>query len=156
KAYLWAKERSLEIVPYEDLPLIDAQGIDDLFDYLATVLVEQHGYVEITGETKANGNGRAHDSEPFDPEAALALMQPNGASVEETQRRVILSWLQRGEHPQDILDKVVDTTMSVADRAELGWGRDYEVSCVTTRICNGFRTAAREYADSRTLPPWLP
>jgi len=146
----------LENTPRADLPAVTEQGITELLDYLIAVLTEQHDCVEATDKAEVNGNGHARNGEPFDPEMALLAMAPDGASVEEVQRRVILSWLQRGEHPQDILDKIVDHTMAIADRAQLGWRRDYEVSCVTTRICNQFRYAAKEHADARTLPPWLP
>jgi hypothetical protein len=157
KPYLWANNRSLEVIPHGALPLVRGrQEISEIFDYLDAVLKEQHDCVEITSKAKANGDGQARDGEPFDPDEALAAMQPNGADVEETQRCVILSWLQRGEHPQDILDRVVDATMAVADKAELGWNRDFEISHVTTWICSQFKTAAKEYISSRTLPPWLP
>lgn len=124
----------MENTPRADLPAVTEQGITELLDYLIAVLTEQHDCVEATDKAEVNGNGHARNGEPFDPEMALLAMAPDGASVEEVQRRVILSWLQRGEHPQDILDKIVDHTMAIADRAQLGWRRDYEVSCVTTRI----------------------
>ena len=73
-------------------------------------------------------------------------MKPDAASVEDVQRRFILSQLQRGHYPQDILDVVVDHTMKVADAAGLGWSRDTEVSQVSRRILAQFKYATAKWA----------
>jgi hypothetical protein len=72
-----------------------------LIDHLVDILVEQFGFTDVTGGEgeRTNGGGGHDSSEPFDPEAALAAMLPDGASVENVQRRVALSWMQQGIHP---------------------------------------------------------
>lgn len=83
-------------------------------------------------------------------------MQPNGASVNETQPSVILSLLQQAMHPDDVIDFVVNRTMEMAGRARLGWSRDVEVKCVTERVKSGLKKLHSEYDPSvGTIPPWL-
>jgi hypothetical protein len=79
-------------------------------------------------------------------------MEPTPASVEDIQRRVILSHLQRGIHPDDIHAKVVSATMRMAEGApELRWTREAEEIAVTSRIIKQFETACR---DCDKAPPW--
>jgi RecA-family ATPase len=149
--YTWAHDRGPRNVPIANLPQIPAEEATQLFRHLCEVLIERHGYVDIS---QANGHDRAADpgSADFDADEALAAMQPTPASVEDIQRRVVLSYLQRGIHPDDIHAKVVSATMRVADSApELGWTREVEDAAVTSRIIKQFETACR---DCDQAPPW--
>jgi hypothetical protein len=150
-AYAWAHDRGPCNVPIASLPQVLAEEAGQLFQHLCEVLIERHGYADIS---KANGHDRVTDTDgaDFDADEALAAMQPTPASVEDTQRRVILSYLQRGVHPDDIHAKVVSTTMKVADGApELRWTRGVEDAAVTSRIIKQFETACR---DCDKAPPW--
>jgi hypothetical protein len=136
KPYSWHAGRSPETTPRDDLPEIAEKEARELVDYLSTMLMEKFGFEEIaiSDTCRAAPNGRDADGSPFDPDACLLSMKPDASSVEDVQRRVILSRLQRGHYPQDILDEVVEHTMKVADDAGLGWSRDIEVTEVTKRI----------------------
>jgi RecA-family ATPase len=153
-AYAWAHDRGPCNVPMASLPQVSAEEAGQLFQHLCDVLIERHGYADIS---KANGHDRVTgtDGADFDADEALAAMQPTPASVEDTQRRVILSYLQRGIHPDDIHAKVVSATMKVADGApELRWTRDVEDTAVTSRIIKQFETACRDC--DKASPWWLP
>jgi RecA-family ATPase len=156
KPYSWHADRSPETTPRDELPEITETVARELVDYLATMLMEKYGFEEIAvSETcSAAPNGHDTNGSPFDPEACLLSMKPDAASVEEVQRRVIISRLQRGHYPQDILDDVVEHTMKVADAAGLGWSRDVEVKAVSARICTQFRYATAKWAGG--MPSWLP
>jgi RecA-family ATPase len=94
---------------------------------------------------------------PLDTDACLASMQPNGASVNEVQPKVILSLQQKGWHPDEIETLLVDTTMEMADRAGLGWSRDVEEGEVRKRILSGYHKLCNEYdQSSASVPAWLP
>jgi hypothetical protein len=102
-AYRWAKSRGPLEVPASDLPQVSADEALQLLEHLCEVLVQRYGYSETTRE-KSGSNGHCADwngasDAPFDAAAALDAMQPTGASVEDTQRRVILSWLQQWQAP---------------------------------------------------------
>src|SRR5262249_20112751 len=119
--YRWARNRGPLEVPAAELPQISAEEALRLLEHLCEILVQRHGYSEITRQSP-RGNGHCADWDgvgdgPFDANAALEAMQPTGASVEDTQRRIILSWLQHGKHPEDIEQELVDRTMQVADEA---------------------------------------
>jgi RecA-family ATPase len=151
-AFVWANDRGPHIVPIANLPQVSAQEAIQLFEHLCEVLTQRHGYVGQQHQA-TNGHSQAANGD-FDADTALATMQPAGASVEDTQRRVILSRLQHGVHPEDILDEVVDATMQVADNAQLGWTRDAEVEAVRNRIIKQFETAVRDC--DKAPPGWLP
>lgn len=150
-AYSWFGDRGPRNVPITNLPQVPAGEATQLFQDLCEVLVERHGYTDIS---QVNGHDKTADTggADFDADEALAAMQPTPASVEDTQRRVILSYLQRGIHPDDIHAKVVSATMKVADGAPvLGWTREVEGAAVTSRIIKQFETACR---DCDQAPPW--
>jgi hypothetical protein len=153
-AYEWIQDNGPLNTPATELPTISPDEAEKLFEHLCDVLVEKHGYAGIE---RAGSNGADNSDEigdPFDADAVLAAMQPTGSSVEETQRRVILSRLQAGHHPDEILKEVVDATMRVADTAGLGWSRDVELDEVKRRISQQFETATRKW---REVPPdWMP
>jgi hypothetical protein len=152
-AYEWVQDNGPLNTLATELPLISPDEAEKLFDHLCDVLVQKHGYACIDRAAGSADNGD-EDGGAFDADAALAAMQPTGSSVEETQRRVILSRLQTGHHPDEILNEVVSATMRVADAAGLGWSRDVEVDEVKGRISQQFETAARDC--QKTPPVWLP
>jgi RecA-family ATPase len=83
-------------------------------------------------------------------------MQPYGESVNDIQPRAILSLLQKGMHPDDVIAQVVDATMEMADRAGLGWTREVEVRHVTSRCVSSLRKLQSEYDPSTgVIPTWL-
>jgi hypothetical protein len=93
---------------------------------------------------------------PLDVGACLSGMAPNGASVNDTQPRAILSLLQKAIHPADVIETVVNATMEVADAAQLGWRRDEEVRCVTRRCLSSLKILHDEYDPSTgVIPTWL-
>jgi hypothetical protein len=150
--YGWANNAGPLNVEVTQLPVISPEEAERLIDHLHEFLVEKHGYAYV--ETAREATGNSAESGPFDADAALAAMLPTGASVENTQRRVTLSRLQKGFHPDDILAEIVDATMSVADAAGLGWNRDIEIAEVKKRIVQQFETAT---SDCRDAPPdWMP
>ena len=100
-------------MPIADLPQVAAEDAIRLFGHLCEMLTQRHGYVDAP--QKANGHDRGAGA-GFNADEVLASMQPTESSVEETQRRVILSRLQHGAHPDDILQEMVDATMQVAGR----------------------------------------
>ena len=71
-------------------------------------------------------------------------MEPNGASVNDIQPRVILSLLQKSGHPHDVIDMVVDATMQMAACNRLPWTREVEVAAVTKRVRSGLELLGRE------------
>jgi RecA-family ATPase len=152
-SYTWFRDRGPCNVPIANLPQITAAEATQLFEHLYDVLTQRHDYVDIT-EQVAGHKSNGHDGADFDADEALAAMQPTSASVEDTQRRVILSRLQHGIHPEDILEEIVNATMRVADSANLGWSRDVEISEVKSRIIKQFETACRDY--DKAPPGWLP
>jgi hypothetical protein len=152
-AYAWAHDRGPRNVPIANLPQVSAEEATQLFAHLCEVLVEQHGYADIS---QANGHDKTADGggTDFDADEALTAMQPTPASVEDIQRRV-LSYLQSGIHPDDIHAKVVSATMKLAEGTpELGWTREVEDTAVTSRIIKQFETACR-HCD-KAPPWWLP
>jgi hypothetical protein len=73
-------------VPASELPQVSAEEASKLLEHLCDVLVRRHGYSEITRK-KSGGSGHCDNWDdtsvgPFDADAALAAMQPTGASVE--------------------------------------------------------------------------
>jgi hypothetical protein len=153
-AYAWAHNRGPCNVPLADLPQVSAEEAGQLFQHLCEVLIERHGYADISNANGYDSANAETKADAFDADAALAAMQPNGASVEDTQRRVILSRLQHGDHPDDILNEIVSITMQMADTAKLGWSHDIEITEVKSRIIKQFETACKNHSGG--LPWWLP
>jgi hypothetical protein len=157
--YAWHADRTLGNVRLADLPPINADDAAKLVDHLVDILVEQFGFTDVTGEGNcSNGTNGAggwrENAEDFDADAALAAMLPDPASVENVQRRVALSWMQKGVHPNEILERLVFRTMEVAKAGGLDWSHDREVTEVTSQIIDRFKYLVRDYKSE--LPPWLP
>jgi RecA-family ATPase len=152
--YHWLNDEGLCEVSASELPEVSAEEATRLFEHLCDV-VARCGYVDVAEEAKLDDSGYDDDSDaPFDADALLAAMVPTPANVEETQRRVILSWIQRGEHPEDIIEQIVSATMAKATAAGVDWDEEVEFAEVTDRFVRQFETAAQDYHTS--IPPWLP
>ena len=136
----------------------DISEFDDMFDLYADRPL-------LTRKARAaKGNGHDRNSEQelrtsegrLDVEAALAAMKPTGASINDIQPRVILSLLQRAEHPSDVIEQVVNATMAVADAAGLGWTREEEIKAVVARVKSSLALLHREYDPTTgSIPNWL-
>src|SRR5262249_60431998 len=82
-------------------------------------------------------------------------MKPTGASINDIQPRVILSLLQRAEHPSDVIEQVVNATMAVADAAGIGWTREEEIKAVVARVKSSLSLLHREYDPTTArIPNW--
>ena len=135
----------------------DISEFDDMFDLYA-----DRPLLKRKAEA-AKGNGHDRNSEQertsegrLDVEAALAAMKPTGASINDIQPRVILSLLQRAEHPSDVIEQVVNATMEVADAAGLGWTREEEIKAVVARVKSSLALLHREYDPTTgSIPNWL-
>jgi hypothetical protein len=113
---------------------------------------------------KANGHASAQtfqsNDAPVDVEACLAAMtyQDRDASVNATLCRVIPSLLRRGEHPDDVLDRVVGAVMAMAERRRLDWSEKTEVGTTVKRILSAYQNLLLKDYDPATgeIPVWLP
>jgi hypothetical protein len=98
---------------------------------------------------------------PLDVEAELDAMRygaTDGTNVNAVQPRVIASLLMRGEYPDNVIAKVVDATMAMAERSNLTWSREAEVRTVTRRTTSTLRFLQQkhDWRDTGEIPPWLP
>src|SRR5262249_16322203 len=83
-------------------------------------------------------------------------MEPTGASANAVQTRVIPSLLRRAVPPAEVLETVVNATMEMAERHNLGWTREAEVKFVTARINSALRMIQAEYHPAiERIPTWL-
>jgi RecA-family ATPase len=151
--YQWLNDEGLCEVPASGLPEVSAEEAIRLFEHLCDV-VARHGYVAVAKEVKLDDSNDDDPDAPFDADAALEAMVPTPANVEETQRRVILSLIQRGEHPEDVVERIVSATMAKATAAGVDWSEEVEFAEVRDRFLRQFETAAQDYHTS--IPPWLP
>ena len=162
KPYWWHADRTLWNVPREELPEIDEAEAHELVALIVEMLVERFGFkVRLPG--KANGRAADFPGEPVDAGALLAGLQPSGAAVNEALKHVIPSLLRRGEHPDDVLERVVNAVMAVAkehglDQGAKAWTRKVEVECNRRRIQSGYANLLLKGYDPSTgeIPDWLP
>ena len=135
----------------------DISEFDDMFDLYA----DRPLLTRKAEAAKGNGHDRNSEQERtsegrLDVEAALAAMKPTGASINDIQPRVILSLLQRAEHPSNVIEQVVNATMAVADAAGLGWTREEEIKAVVARVKSSLALLHREYDPTTgSIPNWL-
>jgi hypothetical protein len=173
RPYSWHAERTLLNTPRQDLPEINEAEAQSLVTLVAEMLVEKFGFQVDTNshadgdmfEGRTNGaNGRTNgktdavydDGGRLDVEASLAAMQPNGASVNDIQPKVTLALLQRAIPPAEVIDRVVNHTMEMANRANLGWTREVEIECASRRVKTDLSLLHREYDPSTgEIPRWL-
>jgi hypothetical protein len=135
----------------------DIIEFEDLFDLYGNrpLLTRKQQAAGSNGHDKKDREFKTSEGR-LDVKAALAAMEPNGASVNDIQPRVILSLLQKAEHPNDVIDMVVDATMQMAARNQLPWTREVEVAAVTKRVRSGLELLGREYDPTTgTVPLWL-
>src|SRR5262249_56183537 len=91
-------------------------------------------------------------------EAAVAAMKPPGASVNDTVRRAIPSLLRRGEHPSDVLERVVSAVMEMAKGCRLKWSETVEIQATRKRILSAYNNLLLRDYDPATgdIPGCLP
>jgi hypothetical protein len=158
KPYAWYGGCPGEGVTHADLVEVTEQDMRELLKLASDLVVENFGF-ELTHRKTGNGhaNGTYGDREagPVDVEAELQSMR-DGQSVNAAHCRVIPSKLRKGEHPQDVLDFVVDETMARIGLS-LGWTRGKEVVHVRRRILSGYNNKLLDgYDPASGVPDWLP
>ena len=162
KPYMWHNGRSPAIVPRSALPEADADEAWTLAKRIAAKLCMDYGYEDVTDARPVDASGGDYSpvgptDGPLDVDTLLAELPPDGSVVQDVQRRAVLSLLQRGEHPDDIVTRIVDSTMAMAERTRLGWTREREVEEVHGRIRSGLSKLHSEYDHTTgVIPPWLP
>jgi hypothetical protein len=156
KPYTWHGGYAPGAIAWQDLPELNADEAQAFVKLATEMLVEKFGFREKEPESQSFPNQWNSGNGPLNVDAALAAMQPNGASVNDVQPRVILSLLQKGVHPDDVITQVVDATMEMANCAGLGWTREVEVRHVTSRCVSSLRKLQSEYDPSTgVIPSWL-
>ena len=130
---------------------LDVTELEELDDLLTEPL--------LTRKPKPAGEPHAGIGEhkgPVDIEVEFASMT-NGASTNAAQTRIIPSLLRKGEHPDDVLELVVDRTMAQCG-VGLGWTREAETKKVVKRILSGYTNLLMKDYDATTgvIPSWLP
>jgi hypothetical protein len=71
--------------------------------------------------------------------------------------RIIPSLLRKGEHPDDVLEFIVNETMTRVGAA-LNWSREEEIHIVIRRIMSAYKNLLLKDYDPTTgvIPAWLP
>jgi AAA domain/Bifunctional DNA primase/polymerase, N-terminal len=154
--YAWLRGYRPGPIPWCDLPELNEEEAQSFVKLATEMLAEKFGFQQVVPQRNGHGTAWEPGNGPLDVDAALAAMEPNGASVNNIQPRVILSLLQKGIHPDDVIAQVVDATMEMADRAGLGWTREVEARCVTKRCQSSLHKLQSEYDPSTgVIPTWL-
>ena len=138
----------------------DISEFDDMFD----LYTDRPLLTRKAEAAKGNGHDRNSEQElrtsegQLDVEAALAAMKPTGASVNDTVCRVIPSLLRRGEHPSDVLERVVSAVMGMAKRCRLKWSDTVEIKATRKRVLSAYNNLLLRDYDPATgeIPGWLP
>jgi RecA-family ATPase len=141
--------------------LVDTGARCELSDIEAYLdLVSERESLFPQPEKKNGADGSGVNNGPLDIEAEFAAMAPGdegGHGVNATQVRVITSLIWRAEHPDDIVKRVVDATMAMAERKGLSWDRAEEEEGVIERTGCQYRTVfEKEYDPAMGIPIWLP
>jgi RecA-family ATPase len=118
------------------------------------LLPEPH---RTNGAAGAADVGASGEKPPVtDPDAELAAMEPSGTDVNRVQCRIIGHLIHHAEHPDDILERLVNATMAMAKRHGLAWTKEREVKDVCERILNFLNDRVRKYdVESGAVPSWL-
>ena len=136
----------------DDLPEVTELEMRELLAQVTTMLETDFGFANVTS---ANGTGDAHPHKgPVDTDAELQAMA-NGESVNDVQKRIIPSLLQKGMDPSDILTFIVDETMARVG-VHLGWTRVKELNAVRARIICGWNFVVATHDPADGMPHWLP
>src|SRR5262249_11949252 len=133
--YAWPRGCPGEKIKHEDLPYISADEARGLVDDIAEMLVRDHGYVRAVSNSNGHANGHTERGPVTDVDAELAQIVDE-ASANDVQCRIIGHLVNCAEHPDDILERVVDATMAASERRVLGWTRETEVGEASERIKN--------------------
>ena len=157
RPYSWHAGRQPWTVAHNDLPEIDEATARAFVEQAAEMLQTQFGFERIYPSGNGHtGHAATGEHEPVDIEAELAAMA-DGASVNAVHTRIIPSLLRKGEHPDDVLELVVDETMTRVGAA-LNWTREVEIRIVVRRILSAYRNLLLKDYDPTTgvIPAWLP
>ena len=146
-------------VPSADLPEIDEDRARQSVEALAEMLVSEFDFQRDDGSLAPRVNGSAAAT-PVDVEARLAAMAYQGAgntSINETIKSIVPSLLWKGEHPDGVLERVVDAVLAAGAHAGQSWDRQAEVRRVGRSITSVYRLFLSQYdATSGEIPGWLP
>ena len=140
-------------------PVVDISELKEMVELVegSTLLTRKptttNGHDGAEGEPRTAGNA---NSGPVDVEAELSAMA-NGKAVNAVQTRIIPSLLHKGEHPEDVLNFVVDETMARVG-TRLNWTREKEIHAVVKRIISAYKNLLLKDYDPTTgvIPSWLP
>jgi RecA-family ATPase len=123
---------------------LDVTELEELDDLLTEPLLTH----------KPSAEGVREENIPVDVDVELAAMT-DGKSVNAVHTRTSL--LRKGAHPDDVLEFVVNETMTRVGAA-LNWARDEEIRIVIRRIMSTYRNLLLKDYDPTTglIPPWLP
>jgi Bifunctional DNA primase/polymerase, N-terminal len=118
--YSWHGDICPWAMQHADLVEINEAEARAFLDFVADTLKEEFGFERVT-----DGNGRdTHVPLPDGNSGFSALDNASAADAggitNEVQCRVIPGYLRMGEHPHDVLTRVVDETMAHAGN-RLGW-----------------------------------
>jgi RecA-family ATPase len=130
---------------------LDVTELEELDDLLTEPL--------LTRKPASAEGAKAADNEentPVDVGAELGAMT-DGKSVNAVHTRIIPSLLRKGEHPDDVLEFVVNETMTRVGAA-LNWSRTEEIRIVVRRIISAYKNLLLRDYDPTTgvVPEWLP
>jgi RecA-family ATPase len=162
--YSWHADLCPWNLKCEDLVEVAEQEARTFVGHVADVLKEQFGFEPIS-----DGNGHDADAEtdgwqrpiytPDDVDARLASIA-SGGDANEIQTSLIPTLLHAGEHPTDVLIRVVDATMAAAETHNLGWKRAVEEIAVRGRILAAYKNCdvllGKYDPASGAIPDWLP
>src|SRR5262249_50068440 len=105
--------------------------------------------------SESGGGTQAGDTGPVDVGTEIELMNA-GKSVNAVHCRIVPSLLYT-EHPDDVLNIVVEETMKMAEAKGLAWDRKREVTTVSARIVSAYNMMLRDYdPGTGVIPVWLP
>jgi hypothetical protein len=103
----------------------------------------------------------AASGDPVDVDAELAAMEYEskaGNGINVTVCRVIPSLLRKGEHPDDVLERIVTAVMGMAERCGLRWSATLETKSTIRRILSAYHNLLLKDQDPAPggVPGWLP
>jgi AAA domain len=106
------------------------------------------------GHATTSSNGYGH-ADPVDAEAELAAMTPG--TCNEIHTRAIPSLFNRGMHPDDILDRVLEATLAMAAAHGTQMRRADEIRTISGRVTSCFNNLLMKGYDytAGTVPPWV-
>ena len=80
----------------------------------------------------------------------------DGQSTNAAHKRIIPSLLRKGEHPADVLNFIIDETVSRLG-VRLGWTREKEIVPARRRVLAGYNNVLLDkYTPDMGVPLWLP